>query len=101
MTTSIPDFRRGNTARENPMKEALGSQKSSTDTANSTELDETILTSKSMTIRKIKNLFSMALNESKNLRADSLTQKELGLRFEELIDTLRLQTIKALETRNE
>jgi hypothetical protein len=59
------------------------------------------ITSAYMPIKRISNLFSMALNEARNIRNDSLSKEEMAVRFEELIDNTRLKTLIILEHLNE
>jgi BRCT domain type II-containing protein len=77
--------------------EVPASQKSSLDTAKPKTFDSIQMTSKSETIRKVSNLFSMALNEYRELRETSLTNREMGVRAEEICDFLRLKVMAALE----
>jgi hypothetical protein len=92
------NFRTKNTPAQTPTSnEVPASQKSSLDTAKPKTFDSITMTSKSETTRKVSNLFSMALNEYRELREASLTNREMGVRAEEICDFLRLKVMAALE----
>lgn len=80
--------------------EGSDSQPLTKNTAKNMESQHNI-TSGYMPTKRILNLFSMALNEAKNIRNDSLSKEEMAVRFEELIDNTRLKTLTILEHFNE
>lgn len=84
-------------------KEGQDSPKSSDAIAIQETSQTEIIGSKSLRIKKISNLFSKALNESRELRGQllSLSQRELSVRFEEIIDITRVHCLKILEEENE
>ena len=98
MDTMKQSFRARNTPAETKLnKEATDSPKPSQDIVKNTVSNSTLLDSKSMMTRRFANLFSKALSEARVLRVTSISQVEQGVRFEELIDTTRLECMKILE----
>lgn len=78
-------------------KEVLDSSKISIDTMQNTELITNQLDSKLMTFRKIRNLFSMTGDEFREIRGNVHSLREAQIRYEEALDTLRLQITKVME----
>lgn len=80
---------------------AQGLQTSSQDTANDLKSNNLIMTQKSETIKRVSNLFSMALIEYASLRNSSLSWREIGIRAEEICDILKGRVMAQLEKSDE
>lgn len=85
----------------NTSQEAQVSRKTSSDIAKNTASDHQIITSRSILIARISSLFSTSLNEARDIRNTPLSVQETGMRFEELIDNLRLIVLKMIGDFNE
>jgi hypothetical protein len=81
---------------DNAKKEAINLPKKSLDTSKEMEENSQNLDSKSMTIRKINSLFSIAFSELQSIRNESISQREMGIRFEEMLDILKIKVNKVL-----
>ena len=55
------------------------------------------LTSSSLKKKRILNLFSIAGSEVRSIRNQAISLRETGIRFEEVLDVLRLEILKLLE----
>jgi hypothetical protein len=98
MEQDTPVFRKKSTPAETKTsKEEPASSQSSQDTASITRSSFEQLDLKSERTRKIANLFSMALNEYRELRNAFISQRELGIRAEEVCSILRNKVINILE----
>lgn len=102
MSTEDLNFRKKSTPAEMKTKEeAPASQKLSTDTVPKRASNYETLSLNSEKIRKVASLFSMALNEYRELRVITLSNREQGVRAEEICDILRLKVLGVLGAEDE